>query len=176
MNEYDLRKTMISCMDDKEIRSIIFNKKKERAAIRIEDFKFQILERLSEIIKLPFEMVCNAYLSELRSECDNAISILEKELKYRSGWFERDDLDALKQEVSIVDVVSHYIPGFSSRNINSNIICPFHEERSPSLHVYVKTNTWRCFWCNKWGTSIDFIAYSDKCNIAQAIKKLKQFI
>lgn len=85
MNEYELRKEMLSCMSDKEIRSIVFNKKKERSAIRIEDYKFQLLERLSEILKIPFEMVCNAYLSELRSECDNAITVLEKELKYRSG-------------------------------------------------------------------------------------------
>lgn len=34
-------------------------------------------------------------------------------------------------------------------------LCPFHEDRSPSLHYYEKTNTVYCFACNTAGDSID---------------------
>lgn len=35
------------------------------------------------------------------------------------------------------------------------ILCPFHNERNPSLRIYPQTNTFYCFGCGKWGTAKD---------------------
>lgn len=34
-------------------------------------------------------------------------------------------------------------------------LCPWHEDRNPSLHYYDKTNTVHCFSCGKGGDAID---------------------
>lgn len=178
MNEYELRKTMLSCMDDKEIRSIIFNKKKERSAIRIEDYKFPILERLAELIKLPFELVCNSYLWELRSDCTSVIETMERELKSRQYKWREDsiDLNELKANINIVSIFRYYwyLPGNYRKWMN--IICPFHSDRSPSMHIYENGNTFKCFWCGIWWTQIDLIMNTDKLRISEAIKKLETFL
>ena len=37
--------------------------------------------------------------------------------------------------------------------------CPFHADRTPSLHVYPEAeNGWTCFGCGKGGTIYDFAA------------------
>ena len=38
--------------------------------------------------------------------------------------------------------------------------CPFHADGTPSLSVDLEKGLWKCFGCNKGGTSIDFIAFS----------------
>jgi len=39
-------------------------------------------------------------------------------------------------------------------NASGKIVCPFHEDTDPSLHVYDETG-WSCFGCGRGGTIID---------------------
>lgn len=50
--------------------------------------------------------------------------------------------------------------------------CPFHEERTGSFTIYTDRNTWRCFGCNNFGDSIDFIISRDQTNFVDAVKLL----
>lgn len=50
-------------------------------------------------------------------------------------------------------------------------LCPFHDERTPSFHIN-KNNTWRCYGCNAYGDSIDFIMKRDSLSFIDAIKYL----
>jgi len=34
-------------------------------------------------------------------------------------------------------------------------LCPLHEEKTPSFHIYRNNNRWRCYGCNQGGNSID---------------------
>jgi DNA primase len=83
------------------------------------------------------------------------------------------DLAELKASVPIDAVVRYYISWV--KTTRANIRCPFHDERSGSLHIYHQTNTFKCFGCWAWGTQIDWIMLSDKCDIKTAINKLKSF-
>ena len=115
-SEYEIRKAMLEAMDDKELSSIIFNKKREASAIRVEEFKIPILTALSDRLELPFDLVFNTYLAELRSECNNVIDILSKELKRRKYSDKNTiDLEELKASVPIADVVRYYIPSYSMK-------------------------------------------------------------
>ena len=49
-------------------------------------------------------------------------------------------------------------------------LCPFHDEKTPSFHV--KNNRFRCYGCDAWGSSIDFVMRRDSCTFIQAVKKL----
>jgi len=37
-------------------------------------------------------------------------------------------------------------------------LCPFHQERSPSLHVNQATGRFYCFGCHEHGTAKDFLS------------------
>jgi DNA primase len=38
------------------------------------------------------------------------------------------------------------------------IVCPFHQESTPSLHVY-EDGGWKCFGCGRFGDVLDFVGY-----------------
>lgn len=54
----------------------------------------------------------------------------------------------------------------------NKVICPFHEDRSPSLHIFTKTNSWYCFSCGIGGDSIDFIQRYKGMTFPEAVKYL----
>lgn len=62
-------------------------------------------------------------------------------------------------EISIVDVIENEIPGeLKKRGTHYVCCCPFHNERTPSFHVFPGTNTYKCFGgCGKYGDPITFI-------------------
>jgi len=51
--------------------------------------------------------------------------------------------------------------------------CPFHEERTPSLHIFTKTNTYKCFGrCDKGGNSISFAMDFYHLGFVEAVRYL----
>jgi len=50
--------------------------------------------------------------------------------------------------------------------------CPLHDDRSPSLHVYLNTNSFNCFGCNKGGDIISFYRYLTGCTFREALEEL----
>ena len=81
----------------------------------------------------------------------------------------------IKQRLSILDVLAHY--GIKV-NHNKHCLCPFHEDKKPSMRVYEETNTVYCFSgnCEHGGKKIDvidFIMYQEKLSKHQAILKAK---
>ena len=57
--------------------------------------------------------------------------------------------------------------------------CPFHPDKTPSLQVYPKTNTWCCFSTNctaGTGDTIQFIQLMEKCNKHEALVKATSLV
>jgi DNA primase len=109
----------------------------------------------------------------LRRDYNEVVNLMEIETRKRRSPEWQIDLAELKASVPIDAVVRYYIPWV--KTTKENIRCPFHDERSGSLHIYHQTNTFKCFGCWKWGTQIDWIMLSDKCDVKTAINKLKSF-
>lgn len=171
--EYEIRKAMLSEMTGYDIEQIIKDKEWEIKLTRINSMYEPILEAVAKWLSFPIAFVESSFLAELNSYHNSTIEELKKELKMRKSPDSVIDLKELKAMVPIANVVRYYVPSYGMRHWN--IRCPFHEEKSGSLHVYEKTNSWRCFGCNAWGSAIDFILLSDKCSMKQAIEKLKAF-
>lgn len=174
-NDYELRKLMLEQMDIKDLRSIVFNKKKEAKEVRVLDEHKTWIDFLSKSYSMDYMFVHNTFLEVLREPMNEVIDIMEREIKRRTYNWDQTDLNELKARVSISDVVSHYIPAYWSMRKWSNIKCPFHNDWTASLHVYERTNTFKCFWCQAGGTSIDFIMKSEQCSLREAIERLKSF-
>lgn len=76
----------------------------------------------------------------------------------------------IKQLLTIRQVVEHY-QGSSKRN---KVVCPFHADKTPSLHIYDKTQTYQCFVCRAGGDLINFVARLHNCNNLESAKILNQ--
>ena len=71
--------------------------------------------------------------------------------------FSTDLIDAIKDRVTIVDMVDELkIRKKRSGAARYVIICPFHDEKTPSCMVYVDQDRYHCFSCMADGDVIDF--------------------
>ena len=88
------------------------------------------------------------------------------------------EISQIKQNLTIAQVLSYYN---LKTDKNNRINCPFHEDKTPSLQVYYKTQTAFCFSsnCKTHGKSmdvIDFIMYKENCTKHEAINKAKEIL
>jgi DNA primase len=86
------------------------------------------------------------------------------------------ELKEIKARLSMGTVLGHYNlrPDKQGR-----LRCPFHPDKTPSLQIYPKTNTWCCFSSNctaGTGDTIQFIELMDKCNKHEALVKAASLI
>ena len=51
-------------------------------------------------------------------------------------------------------------------------LCPFHDDSNPSLTLYTKTNTYKCFGCAAYGDVIEWTKKLHNLEFIQAVKKL----
>lgn len=51
-------------------------------------------------------------------------------------------------------------------------LCPFHEERTPSFHVYTDTQSYYCFGCHEAGNIFTFLMKADNITFPEAVKIL----
>lgn len=88
------------------------------------------------------------------------------------------EIQEIKSRLTLAMLLQHY--GLKADK-QARLKCPFHNDRTPSLQLYYKTQTAFCFStnCTTHGKSIDvidFILYYEKCSKHEAIKKAEQII
>lgn len=82
-----------------------------------------------------------------------------------------DDVEKVKQKIDIADLISEYIP-LKKAGRNFKAICPFHNEKTPSLVVSPERQIWHCFGCSKGGDQFTFLMEYDKIEFSEALKYL----
>ena len=88
------------------------------------------------------------------------------------------EIQEIKSKLTISEVIKHY--GLKADNQN-RLKCPFHDDKTPSLQLYYKTQTAFCFSSNckingKAVDVIDFILHKENCTKHEAIKKAIEII
>jgi DNA primase len=88
------------------------------------------------------------------------------------------EIQDIKTRLSISAVLQHY--GLKPDK-NARLCCPFHEDKTPSMQVYYKTQTAYCFSanCKTHGKSmdvIDFIMHRENTTKHEAIKKAEDLL
>lgn len=73
------------------------------------------------------------------------------------------------EKSDMTEVISTY---YAEPNKAHKICCPFHDEKTPSLHIYKKTNTFHCFGCQKSGDSVRFVSEYFNISAFQAAQKI----
>lgn len=80
-------------------------------------------------------------------------------------------LDELNSRLSIVDVVSAYVP-LKKKGGRYWGLCPFHHEKTPSFSVSEDRQAFHCFGCGKGGGAIRFIMEMENLSFPDAVRKL----
>ncbi|EKD95633.1 MAG: hypothetical protein ACD_24C00410G0003 [uncultured bacterium] len=80
-------------------------------------------------------------------------------------------IEEIKQRLSIVDVVGHYV-SLKKSGRNYKGLCPFHGEKTPSFMVSEELGIFKCFGCNKAGDIFKFIQEIEGLEFPQALKIL----
>ena len=88
------------------------------------------------------------------------------------------EIPEIKSQLSIATVLHYY--GLKPDK-NAKMCCPFHEDKTPSMQIYYKTQTAYCFSsnCKTHGKSIDvidFIMYKENLSKHEAIKKAEEIL
>ena len=88
------------------------------------------------------------------------------------------EIAQIKQQLTLKQVLDYY--GLKTDKQN-RLNCPFHDDKTPSLQVYYKTQTCYCFSsnCSTHGKSmdvIDFIMHKEQISKHEAILKAKELI
>ncbi|MDP2160709.1 MAG: CHC2 zinc finger domain-containing protein [Flavobacterium sp.] len=88
------------------------------------------------------------------------------------------EISEIKAKLTMSNVLHYY--GLKTDK-QSRINCPFHEDKTPSMQVYYKTQTAYCFSsnCKTHGKSmdvIDFVMHKENSTKAEAINKCKEIL
>ena len=81
-------------------------------------------------------------------------------------------VDDIKARLDIVEVVGQRVQlQRSGRSFKGN--CPFHQERTPSFHVFPDRQSWRCFGaCAVGGDAISFVMRVENLEFGEALREL----
>mgnify|MGYP005847536721 CR=1 FL=1 len=81
-------------------------------------------------------------------------------------------VDEVKQRLSIVDVISAYMP-LKKAGRNYKGLCPFHSEKTPSFVVFPESQRWHCFGaCGVGGDVVTFVMRRENLLFSEALKLL----
>lgn len=82
-------------------------------------------------------------------------------------------LEELRRRVSITDVVGRRVR-LNRRGLQATGLCPFHNEKSPSFHVYEGPDEphYHCFGCGAHGDVITFVMETEGMQFRDAVEKL----
>src|SRR5688500_20338472 len=80
-------------------------------------------------------------------------------------------IDEIKQRIDIADLVSGTVQlKKAGRGLKG--LCPFHQEKSPSFHVYPDQGTYHCFGCGKSGDAFTWLQETEHLDFGEALRPL----
>lgn len=75
------------------------------------------------------------------------------------------------ESTDIVDLINTYIP-VKRAGSAFKACCPFHNEKTPSFHIYATQQRFHCFGCGESGDAITFVMKYEGLPFVDALKKL----
>lgn len=87
---------------------------------------------------------------------------------------EIDEIERIKRQIGVYDLA--LAAGVQLKKISANEyagLCPFHDDKNPSLHINPAKNTFHCKGCGKAGSPIDWMVHERGVKVGEAMKILK---
>ena len=87
-----------------------------------------------------------------------------------------EDIQSFKK-LNLPEILKSYGIELKPKGQSSSMaLCPFHDDKEPSLSLSQKDDVWlwHCFGCRKGGTVIDFVRQKENLSVRDVYEKLKQ--
>ena len=78
---------------------------------------------------------------------------------------------SVQEAVDIVDVISGYM-ALKPSGSSLKGLCPFHEEKTPSFHVFPQSQRFKCFGCGEGGDVFQFLMQHANLGFLDALEEL----
>uniref|UniRef100_UPI0018803120 CHC2 zinc finger domain-containing protein n=1 Tax=Xenorhabdus sp. BG5 TaxID=2782014 RepID=UPI0018803120 len=83
------------------------------------------------------------------------------------------ELQHLKSAVSLVAIIEQQGRQLFKRGKDMTVLCPFHEEKTPSMVITPSKNLYHCFGCNAGGSVLDWVMQTEGLSLRHATERLK---
>lgn len=87
--------------------------------------------------------------------------------------YRQEEIDVLREQADIVDVISHYVQVHRSGK-SYKAICPFHNDHDPSLTISPDKKIYKCFVCGNGGNVFTFVQNFDHVSFTEAVGKVAE--
>lgn len=84
-------------------------------------------------------------------------------------------IEEILQKADIVDIASHYI-NVIKKGRNYVALCPFHDDKNPSMMLSKDKQIFKCFVCGTGGNVFTFVQKYEKISYIEAVKKVAELI
>ena len=88
------------------------------------------------------------------------------------GRIRDEDIALVREKSPIADVIGEHVQLRNAGGGNLKGICPFHDEKSPSLSVSPARNLYHCFGCGAGGDVIRFVQAIEHLDFTDAVERL----
>jgi DNA primase catalytic core len=85
---------------------------------------------------------------------------------------DKEKIEAIKRGVDLVALVQAKGIELKQNGKSWFGLCPFHDDKNPSLSINPKENLFQCFGCGAAGDVIRFVELFDKVDFKEAVKRL----
>lgn len=80
-------------------------------------------------------------------------------------------IEEIQKKADIVQIISSYLT-VTKKGKNHVALCPFHDDKNPSLSISQDKQIFKCFVCGQGGTVFQFIQAFEKVSFLEAVKKI----
>jgi DNA primase len=91
-----------------------------------------------------------------------------------AGRIRDSDIAEVRDRVRIDEVIGEYVALRRAGAGSLKGLCPFHDEKSPSLNVRASHGTFHCFGCGVGGDAIAFLMKIDHVTFVEAVERLAE--
>ncbi len=85
--------------------------------------------------------------------------------------FHRDDIERVRHATNIVELLEG-VTTVKKRGRTVSAICPFHQEKTPSLSIDVAQGLYHCFGCQAGGDVFKFVQETQGLDFSEAVEQL----
>lgn len=84
-----------------------------------------------------------------------------------------DEVDEVKRRIDIQDLIASYLT-LKKAGANYRCLCPFHNEKTPSMMVSPEKQIFKCFGCGEGGDVFSFVMKMENLEFPEALKMLAE--
>ncbi|HEX5671692.1 MAG TPA: CHC2 zinc finger domain-containing protein, partial [Acidimicrobiia bacterium] len=85
--------------------------------------------------------------------------------------YRRDDIDRVRSATNLIDLVGT-VTTVKRQGRSHVAVCPFHQEKTPSLHLDIARGLYHCFGCGKGGDVFRFVEETQGLDFNEAVELL----